>query len=86
MNELKIPGRILQPRCPWGVGHHWLNAGIARAWGKRVIMYRVNRMPSLLAVSVLDEHWVRNEAWFDDFEVTAGGVATIRIGFVQACS
>ena len=54
MNELKMPGRVIQPRNPWGGGHYWLNAAIVEAWGKTLLISRVGRVPAMLCVHELD--------------------------------
>lgn len=76
MRELLIPGEIFRPKFPWGPGSdggYWLNPGIAKIWGKTIIVYRLNRMPSVLVLSVLGDDLEVVESRHL-FELSANGV------------
>jgi predicted GH43/DUF377 family glycosyl hydrolase len=59
MTELKIPGIIHRPRMPWQgpAPTYCFNPGLAEVWGKLIIVYRVNRQPSGLWASELDDRY-----------------------------
>lgn len=50
--ELRIPGRVTPIRPP--LETHCFNGGLVVAWDRLLTVYRVNRRPSMLAVSELD--------------------------------
>jgi predicted GH43/DUF377 family glycosyl hydrolase len=59
MSELRVSGQITKVRRPWGSGAdggYWFNAGLAEAWGRLWLVARVNRLPSLLSISELDNN------------------------------
>ncbi len=51
--ELLLPGKVRTISPP--LGTHCFNGGLVAAWGKLLTVYRVNRRPSLLAISELDD-------------------------------
>ncbi len=50
--ELRVPGRV--HRIDPQLGTHVFNGGLVQAWDRLLTVYRVNRRPSLLALSELD--------------------------------
>jgi len=61
MTELCISGQIIKLASPFAAGKHWFNAGIAKFHGKTVLMSRVARVPSMMALSELGDDYQPRE-------------------------